>query len=94
MEGEEEALLLLQEGDMEAEVAVGVMEDARNRVMEVFWFETFLWIADQKSFAFHLRDLELLGMFIFPRIIIQGNLGGLLLCSLWILMRPQRLSII
>lgn len=40
MEAEKEAL---REGDMVA--AAAVMEDARNRIMEAFWFETFHLIA-------------------------------------------------
>jgi len=74
-------------------VAVAVMVDARNR-MEAFWSAIFHWIAGQKNFEFHLRDLELSGTCIFPRTITQGNLEDLHLCSLWMHMRPQRLNII
>lgn len=56
MEVEEEVLLLLLDVDMEVEVEVEVVKDL---VMEVSWFETFLLIADQKSFVCPLRDLDL-----------------------------------
>jgi len=56
---EGEALL---EGDTVAAAVVVVvvagMVDAKSRITEAFWFVTFLWIADQKNFEFHLRDLE------------------------------------
>jgi hypothetical protein len=73
---------------------VGDMGEARNRIMVAFWFETFLWTADQKNFEFHLKDLGLSGMFIFQGTITLGNLVALHLCSLWTHMRQQRLSTI
>lgn len=51
-----EALLLLRDVDT---VVVVVVVDVRDLAMEVSWFETFLSIADQKSFVFPLRGLVL-----------------------------------
>lgn len=49
-----EALLLLLLPDVDTVVA-----DVRDLAMEVSWFATFLSIADQKSFVFPLRGLDL-----------------------------------
>lgn len=68
--------------------------DAGNKIMGAFWFGTFLSIADQRNFEFHLSDLDLSGMFTCQRTIILENLVDLHLCNLWIPMMLQRHSII
>jgi hypothetical protein len=76
-------------------MVVGVVGRAdAGIILEAFWFETFLLIAGQKNYVFLLKDTELLGMCISPRITTHRNLEGLHLCSLWSPMRLLKLSII
>lgn len=70
------------------------MEDARNRIMVAFWFETFRLIAGLKNSVLRSRGLGLLGMSTFLRITTLGNLEGLRLCNLWILMKLLKLNTI
>lgn len=69
------------------------MGDARSRIMEACWSVTFLWTAGLRNFEFHLKDLGLSVMSTSQRTTTQGSLVALLLCSLWTLMKPQRLNI-
>jgi len=70
------------------------VEAGAGTAMGASWFVTFPSIADPRSFASLSSDLDLFVTFTYPRIITLENLEALPLCSLWILMMPQRHSTI